>query len=299
MANPVKDDSRRSYGIVIRKTWRSTRFRNKSNFYKLLLTYLWSCPAGENSASIFYLALPTIADDLGTDTETVTRTVQEMVAEGWFEYDAEARVFFLPRQIEFDRPDNPNILKAFIKRSIELPETPLLLKYYQQLKPFLERFAEGFPEELVEQVENRLANSIPNPVPVPTPEPSPKPEPKPKKLLSGKPDSVIPFDEIVQDLNQVVGKQFKPDSKETRGHIKARWAEGFRLEDFKTVHRNKAAKWLCDSKMSDFLRPETLYSKKFESYLNDVPTKSISDVTRRNMENYNEMLKKLEAKVED
>ena len=31
----------------------------------------------------------------------------------------------------------------------------------------------------------------------------------------------------------------------------------------------KASQWLNDSKMSNFLRPETLFGSKFEGYLNE------------------------------
>lgn len=174
MTHPLKDETRRSYGVIVRKTWRSMRFRTKSQFEKLLLAYLWSCPAGETCASIFYLSIPTIADDLETDTETVSQTVRQLVSEGWFEYDDKARVFFFPKQVEYDKPENPNTLKAFIKRTLELPETPLLAKFYQQLKPFVEQFGKQLPEQLTKQLAVCSANCLPNPQPHPHPLPQPQ-----------------------------------------------------------------------------------------------------------------------------
>ena len=47
--------------------------------------------------------------------------------------------------------------------------------------------------------------------------------------------------------------------------------EGFTLEDFKQVHRNKSS-WLNDKKMSSYYRPATLYGTKFESYLQEEAT---------------------------
>lgn len=81
----------------------------------------------------------------------------------------------------------------------------------------------------------------------------------------------IPYDEIVGYLNERTGSAFKPDSKETRRHIKARWNDGYRLSDFKRVIDIKVSKWGPDPKMVDFLRPQTLFSTKFESYLNEKP----------------------------
>jgi uncharacterized phage protein (TIGR02220 family) len=78
------------------------------------------------------------------------------------------------------------------------------------------------------------------------------------------------IEEIVTYLNIRTGSKFRPSTKSTQGSIKARLAEGYKLEDFKRVIDTKAEKWLNDPKMSDYLRPETLFTPThFESYLNE------------------------------
>ena len=84
----------------------------------------------------------------------------------------------------------------------------------------------------------------------------------------------IPFSEIVLYLNEKTNAIYRPGLKKTRDLITARWHEGFRLEDFKRVIDQKADEWLHDSKWSRFLRPETLFGTKFESYLNQKSVKS-------------------------
>ncbi len=79
----------------------------------------------------------------------------------------------------------------------------------------------------------------------------------------------IPYQEVINYLNAKTGKGFRVGSKHSRVHIKARFAEGFTLENFKTVIDKKAEKWLSDPEMIDYLRPETLFGTKFESYLNE------------------------------
>jgi len=79
----------------------------------------------------------------------------------------------------------------------------------------------------------------------------------------------IPYIEIIEYLNSKTGKSFKAESQYSKKHIKVRWNEGFRLEDFKKVIDNKCLKWLSDPKMIDYIRPETLFGTKFESYLNE------------------------------
>lgn len=79
----------------------------------------------------------------------------------------------------------------------------------------------------------------------------------------------IPYVEIINYLNDVAGKNFRPTTKKTKNLVKARWNEGFRFEDFKTVIDNKVKDWKHDPHMNKYLRPETLFGTKFESYLNE------------------------------
>ena len=68
-------------------------------------------------------------------------------------------------------------------------------------------------------------------------------------------------------MNEKAGTSYKENSKLTRRYISARLAEGFTVEDFKTVITKKVADWK-GTEWEKFLRPETLFGTKFESYLN-------------------------------
>lgn len=88
----------------------------------------------------------------------------------------------------------------------------------------------------------------------------------------------IPYGEIVAALNEAAGTAYRPTSRKTRQLIRARWAEGFRLPDFEAVVDTMTAAWLGDPKMAAYLRPETLFGTKFESYLNRLrPRKGARD----------------------
>lgn len=75
--------------------------------------------------------------------------------------------------------------------------------------------------------------------------------------------------EIVSYLNELVGTQYRPNTSKTKDLIQARMNEGFTVDDFKKVIYKKAKQWQSDPKMCKFLRPETLFGNKFESYLNE------------------------------
>jgi uncharacterized phage protein (TIGR02220 family) len=89
---------------------------------------------------------------------------------------------------------------------------------------------------------------------------------KEEQVLSNE-DSTLYVD-ILDYLNNATGKKFRLSTKSTRGAIHARITEGFFLEDFKKVIDTKTAQWKDDPKMSEFLRPQTLFGTKFEAYLN-------------------------------
>lgn len=76
------------------------------------------------------------------------------------------------------------------------------------------------------------------------------------------------YDEIINYLNECTGQSYKSSSKATQMLIDARLKDKFTLEDFRQVISTKATKWL-NTKFQDYLRPQTLFSNKFESYLNE------------------------------
>lgn len=85
--------------------------------------------------------------------------------------------------------------------------------------------------------------------------------------------------EIVCYLNEKAGKHFKHNTDSTRRHINARLNEGYSFEDFKTVIDYKCSEWL-HTDMEKYLRPETLFGTKFESYLNSAPRKVTPEFER-------------------
>ena len=107
---------------------------------------------------------------------------------------------------------------------------------------------------------------------------------KEKDILSGKPDSApaYPYREVVEYLNSKIGTSYKASSRDTRKHIKARFDEGYTLEDFQKVIDNKVSEWGKDPDMVKYLRPATLFGTKFESYLNQ---KTVSGGDRKNQFN--------------
>lgn len=112
---------------------------------------------------------------------------------------------------------------------------------------------------------------------------------KEKKEKKEKNNNIV--EQIISYLNNKCHKNFSCNTKATNVHIMARLSEGRTIDDFKKVIDTKCGKWLDDPKMIDFLRPDTLFGNKFESYLNEPPPHplqgKVSDVSMKNFDTIN------------
>ena len=93
-----------------------------------------------------------------------------------------------------------------------------------------------------------------------------------KDTKVSKKDSHAPLIQNVVDyLNLKSDSNYQSKTKKTRDLIIARINEGYSLDDFKKVVDIKTQEWKEDTKFAQYLRPETLFGNKFESYLNQKP----------------------------
>ena len=81
-------------------------------------------------------------------------------------------------------------------------------------------------------------------------------------------------EQVINYMNELAGTSFLPSTKKTNELINARLKEGFTLEDFKDVIFFKYNEWYVEDKKweddkhsRDYYRPTTLFSNKFETYL--------------------------------
>lgn len=110
--------------------------------------------------------------------------------------------------------------------------------------------------------------------------------------LSDKSSTVV--SEIIDYLNLKTGKHFRKSIANTTRAINARIKEGFTVDDFKEVIDKKVIEWGKDERMKQYLRPQTLFGTKFESYLNQdlvehkTQTDKAIDVAKNVIEYYQE-----------
>lgn len=95
--------------------------------------------------------------------------------------------------------------------------------------------------------------------------------------------------DVIAYLNEKAGTNYRASAESTKKLIHARIAEGFTLEDFKTVIDNKCADWL-NTDYAKFLRPSTLFqNSKFEGYLNEKCGRKQNPVMHSNMDDLDDL----------
>lgn len=80
---------------------------------------------------------------------------------------------------------------------------------------------------------------------------------------------------IINYLNAVTGRKFRA-SGQVLGNISARLREGYTYNDFVLVIDKKNKEW-SNTKMAKYIRPLTLFSPKFDTYLNQAEEQTRAD----------------------
>lgn len=87
-------------------------------------------------------------------------------------------------------------------------------------------------------------------------------------------------EDIIDYLNKKLNTNYKKNTKSTVSKIRARINEGFSFDDFKLVIDKKYDEW-HGTEMEKYLRPDTLFGTKFESYLNQKDIKKQKSFNER------------------
>lgn len=119
-----------------------------------------------------------------------------------------------------------------------------------------------------------------------------------KKDILSEPPVMVAVRDVVDHLNKTAGTHYFASSRVTVEKIQARLRDGFSVDDCKKVIDIKTAEWK-GTDMAKYLRPETLFGSKFESYLNQPPEKrggtKFQNFPSRQDQDHNDMVSKIIA----
>ena len=91
--------------------------------------------------------------------------------------------------------------------------------------------------------------------------------------------------QVIDYLNSKTNSKFRTTTKKYQALIMARKNQDFVFDDFKKVIDVKYEQWVDNDVMNKFLRPETLFGTKFESYLNEYKSpKEFKNILKNNID---------------
>jgi hypothetical protein len=121
---------------------------------KFLWLYLLTGPHTSPIPGLSVAGEAAMAEALGWPRPKFRQAFEEISAQGMAEADWKARVLFLPKAINHNPPESPNVVRAWRSYMAEVPECPLKAKAEAMLKGWLEgkgkAWAEAFGEALPE-----------------------------------------------------------------------------------------------------------------------------------------------------
>ena len=145
---------------------------------------------------------------------------------------------------------------------------------YDKLNEFMQKDSEKSSHSQSEESspsqseENSRSESEESSPTIPKTSPKTSSETSTNKNNSSSKDEHIPYKEIIDYLNKKTGQKLKPTTKVYQRLINARWHEGYKLQDFKTVIDNKSFEWQ-GTEFWKYMTPKTLFaSSHFDEYLN-------------------------------
>ena len=194
-----------------------------------------------NLLGCYEISIKQMSDDLGYSRETVENLLKRFIEiHKVIDYDFETKELFVKKWYKYNWSDSPKLDKAILK----------VIETVKSLK---------FKEELIEIYNSRDTVSIPYIYPIHT---------TVSDTVSVSDSDSDSVSDIIEILNKKINSKFTTKNKATVRHIKARLSEGYTIEDFEKVINKKYNDWY-GTEMQKYLRPETLFGTKFESYLNE------------------------------
>jgi hypothetical protein len=129
--------------------WGDAKFRRLSapppNGRSLWL-FLLTCEEASIIPGVIRGGEAALAEANGWEPKGFREAFGEVFREGLAKADWNARLVWLPKAIEHNAPQSPNVVTSWGKAFGELPDTPLKAEIYQAIKAFVEGLGEGFRE---------------------------------------------------------------------------------------------------------------------------------------------------------
>jgi hypothetical protein len=144
---------KRRYRKISVRIWGDEKFRRlskpKPNAQSLWF-YLLTGPHTSALPGVFVSGEASLAEALGWSVKDFRRCFSELVAAGMAKAEWSHRVVWLPKAVNHNAPESPNVVKSWRVALDEVPECHLKYEAASALKAFIEGLGEGFRKALGE-----------------------------------------------------------------------------------------------------------------------------------------------------
>ena len=143
------------YRKIDPRMWNDEKFRTLSTEGKLAFVLLLTHPH-MTALGAMRATIPGLAAELGG--KGFAEAFREVFAKGLAKHDEKASCVYLPRFLKYNKPESPNVVKAWAHSIDLIPECHLKSELIQEVKAYAEALPEAFSKALPEA----FAKAMPN-----------------------------------------------------------------------------------------------------------------------------------------
>lgn len=133
------------YRKVDPRIWNDKKFMELSDDGQLLFLFLLTHP-NQTALGAFRTTISGLADEKGWLTERLTESLTESLSRKMVLHHKRASCVWLPNFLKYNRPESPNVVKAWGAAADLIPECDLKIQCLRKSKDFLKGFPKGFQE---------------------------------------------------------------------------------------------------------------------------------------------------------
>jgi hypothetical protein len=149
------------YRKVDPRIWNDEKFRSLTERGKLVFFFLLTHPH-MTALGAMRATIQGLGAEYGVAEKAFREAFKEVLREGMVEVDEKASLMVLPKFIFYNRPESPNVLKAWGEAVELLPECDLRTAHLRRVKAFAEGLEEGFvkviPEDILKGARKTIGN---------------------------------------------------------------------------------------------------------------------------------------------
>jgi len=260
------------YRKIDTRTWNDQKFNELTDEGKLvffqLLTHPHMTPIGAMRATIAGLA-----SELRWSHEKFEGALSEAMQRNMVRYDHVAGMIWLPNFLKYNHPESPNVVRSWGNYLDYLPECDLKNEMIDCIRTCISGCSDSYQQALSEAFGIAFPKGFAN-------QEQEQEQEQEKESSSGKPDDHAVSSSknqermeaisVLEFLNEKTGRAYRPVDINLK-LIVARFKSGATVMDCRQVIAKKTREWKNDPKMSEYLRPATLFNAtKFEQYMGEL-----------------------------